>query len=329
MTLIGYGISHMALLLALSRYSHLKVCIVDPYFDGGDLRRLYGSVHSNTTWQQFLDTVEPYVSKVKYAALSATYDATATFPLADLVDNFESIIPSAAKVIGFVTSADYSAGIWTLTLRSQQIKSKVISFSPGADPKTLTYPKRTLTLSSVLNGQVHVRSSDHCVVFGLNHSGTLAVDQLSRFCTKVTAIYRTSVPFEFADEGHYNGIKQESAAIARRLLAGESTATVELVNASDHEKVFAALMAADWVLYAVGFEGRHSAIRWTVDGAPADATAYDATTGQLHLPAAFGFGIAYPNSNIVDEKLYHDVSLAAFVVHCEKVAPAIVQLINH
>lgn len=329
LTLIGYGVAHIALLLALSRYSPLKVCIVDPYFDGGDLRRLYGSVHSNTTWQQFLDAVEPHLSKVKYAALAALYEATATVPLADLVDNFESIVVPGTKVSGIVTAANYSTA-WILTLKDgRQIQSKVISFSPGAEPKTLTYPKPTLTLPAVLSGQVHIRPDSHCVVFGLSHSGTLAVERLSRVCTKVTAVYRTTEPFEFAEDGHYNGIKQESATIARRLQAGDIS-NVELVFTKDHEKVFAALIAADWVLYTVGFEGRHHAVQWTVDGQTVDAAPYDATTGRLTaMPAAFGFGIAYPNSNTVGEKTYYDVSLAAFVAHCEKVVPEIIQLINH
>lgn len=328
--LIGYGIAHIALLLALGRYSAIKVCVIDPYFDGGDLRRIYGSVQSNTTWQQFLDAVEPHLSKVKYTAFAALYESTATVPLADLVNNFESIVGPAMKVSGLVIAANYTENQWTLTLKDGRlIQSKVISFSPGADAKTLTYPKPTLSLANVLNGQVHIRPNSHCVIFGLSHSGTLAVDTLSRLCTKVTVVYRTKEPFEFAVDGYYNGIKQESAAIARRLLAGDIP-NVELVVAADHEKVFAALLATDWVLYAVGFEGRNNAVQWKVDGAQVDAVAYDATTGRLTgMPAAFGFGIAYPNSNIVGMKTYYDVGLAAFVAHCEKVVPEIVQLINY
>lgn len=323
--LIGYGIAHMALSLALSRHKPFKVCVVDPHFDGGDLRRLYGTVHSNTTWQQFLDAVEPYVSKVKYAALASRHEVAATVALADLVDNFESICPASAKVSGYVAAADYT-DFWTLTLKDgRRLQSKVISFSPGADPKALTYPKPVLYLPSVLSGKVYIRPESHCVVFGLSHSGTLAVDQLSKLCTKVTAVYRSVEPFEFAADGHYTGIKQESAAIARRIQAGEYL-NVELIAAADHERLFSSLIAADWLVYAIGFEGRYSSVQWTVNGSPADATQYDATTGRLNLPSAFGFGIAYPNSNVIDEKTYHDVSLAAFISHCEKAVPAIVEL---
>jgi hypothetical protein len=327
LTLIGYGIAHMALLLALSRHRPLKVCVIDPYFDGGDLRRLYGSVHSNTTWQQFLDAVEPYLSKVKYAALAARHEVTATVPLADLVYNFESICPDdAAKVSGTVVAANYTEGEWTLTLSGgRKVKSKVISFSPGADPKALTYPKPVLYLPAVLSDQVHIRPESHCVVFGLSHSGTLAVDRLSGRCTKVTAVYRTAEPFEFAADGHYTGIKQESATIGRRILEG-AYSNVEVVPAADHEKLFGALLSADWIVYAIGFEGRHVTINWTVDGVQADAASYDATNGKLTLPSAFGFGIAYPNSNTVRETTYYDVSLAAFIAHCERAVPAIVEL---
>jgi len=327
-TLIGYGIAHISLLLALSRWSHLKVCVIDPYFDGGDLRRLYGSIRSNTTWQQFLDAVEPHVSRAKYAAFQAQRGAQETVLLADLVANFESIVPAAAaKVCGLVKAASYSSDSWTLTLTDgRQIQSTIISFSPGADPKSLSYPKPTLTLSAVLNGQAHVRPTDHCVVFGLSHSGTLATDILSKKCAKVTAIYKTAEPFQFAADGHYNGIKQESEAIARHLLTGAPT-NVELVKAADSERVFSALLSANWLLYAIGFEKRKS-VTWTVNGAKVDVTAYDATTGRLlEAPAAFGFGIAYPNSNTVDGHTYYDVSLAAFMVYCEAAAQGIVELI--
>lgn len=325
--LIGYGIAHMSLLLALSKSSlPLRVCVIDPYFDGGDLIRSWASINSNTTWQQFLDAVQPYVSKVKYESLCGVQDPTKTVVLADLVRQYnlivKSVVPEVSKVYGKVVRADFSE-FWTLTVNgaaTAQVVAKVLCYAPGAEPRTLNYAKPTLTLQSVLTcGRLHatVKPGDRVVVFGLAHSGTLAIGALAGCGAHVTAIYRGSTPFEFARDGHYNGIKQESAAIADRFLDGKYLDLVKVISANEHDQVFNALIAADWVVYATGFEPRTN-VDFYIDGAQQTQVTYNSSTGELNLPKAFGFGIAYPNSNDVDGKTYYDVSLAAFLAHCEK-----------
>lgn len=328
--LVGYGIAHMSLLLALSKSSiPLKVCVIDPYFDGGDLLRSWASIHSNTTWQQFLDAIQPYVSKVKYESLCGVQNPEKTVVLADLVRHYnlivKSAVPEVSKVYGKVVRADFAGGNWTLTVDTgaapqPQVTGKVLSYSPGSEPRSLNYAKPTLTLQSVLTcGRLHatVKPGDRVVVFGLAHSGTLAIGALAGCGAHVTAIYRGSAPFEFARDGHYNGIKQESAAIADRYLEGKYLDFVKVVSADAHDQVFNALIAADWVVYATGFEPR-AEVDFYVDGAQQPRPTYNAITGELSVPSAFGFGIAYPNSNEVDGKTYYDVSLGAFLAHCEK-----------
>jgi pyruvate/2-oxoglutarate dehydrogenase complex dihydrolipoamide dehydrogenase (E3) component len=319
-TLIGYGVAHMSLLLALSDRS-LKVCVVDPFFDGGDLRRRWATVQSNTTWQQFLDAIEPFVSKVKYEALRQLHDPTKTTQLGELVGQYAAVVSSATqhfiKVFGTVVQADWTADHWTLTLSTgSQIKSKVISYSPGAEPRQLNFQCPVLTLETALSDRISaiIRPHDHVLVFGLSHSGTLAAAAALRLGAKVSAVYQGEEPFQFARDGRYNGIKQESAAIADNIL---ETGSVDLIRADDHIKVCNAVMSATWVVYAVGFEPRKT-VKFTVDGEPVEPT-YDSTTGRLEGlkdAVAYGFGIAWPNSNIVDGKTYYDVSLAAFLKHC-------------
>jgi hypothetical protein len=319
-TLIGYGIAHMSLLLALSDRP-LKVCVVDPFFDGGDLRRRWATVQSNTTWQQFLDAVEPFVSKVKYVALLSLHDPDKTTQLGELVGQYAAVVASATqhfiKVFGSVAQADWTADHWTLTLSNgQTIKSKVISYSPGAEPRQLNFQCPVLTLETALSDRISaiIRPHDHVVVFGLSHSGTLAAAAALRLGAKVSAVYQGAEPFQFARDGHYNGIKQESAAIADNIL---TSGTVDLINADDHFKVCNAIISATWVIYAVGFEPRKT-VKFTVDGLAAEPT-YNPATGRLgglKEAVAYGFGIAWPNSNEVDGKTYYDVSLAAFLKHC-------------
>lgn len=324
-TLIGYGIAHMSLLLALSD-KPLKVCVIDPYFDGGDLRRHWSIINSNTTWQQFLDAVQPFVSTFKYNTLSVLHDPAQTVLLGELVAQYQAVVaasvPHFIKVYDMVKSADFTCDIWTCTTAGgQTIKSKVISYSPGAEPRRLNFQCPTLTLEAAIAGR-NIRSFDHVVVFGLSHSGTLAAASAARLGAKVSAVYKGSTPFKFARDGHYDGIKQESAAIADDIHAG--TLQVDLIPADDHLKVCNALMTATWVVYAIGFEVRCS-VKFSINDQSVPHPTYDPTNGRLLGVSgpAYGFGIAWPNSNIVDGITYYDVSLAAFLTHCCSVAKQI------
>lgn len=328
-TLIGYGIAHMSLLLALSN-KPLKVCVVDPFFDGGDLRRHWSAIHSNTTWQQFLDAVHPFISTFKYNALSVLHDPSKTVQLGELVAQYQAVVASSSphfiKVYDTVQKADWTVDHWQLTCSGgQTIKSKVISYSPGADPRRLNFQCPILTLEIVLSDRIStvIRPSDHIVVFGLSHSGTLAAAAAARLGAKVSAVYKGSEPFKFARDGHYDGIKQESATIADSIIAGNLA--VDLIPADDHIKVCNAIMSATWVIYAVGFEGRKT-VQFAVDGEPITHLTYDPTNGRLRglkEAVAYGFGIAWPNSNVVDGLTYYDVSLSAFLTHCRLVAEQI------
>lgn len=322
--LIGYGIAHMSLLLALSaNTTTLNVCIIDPYFDGGDLSRRWSTVKSNTTWQQFLDAVRPYCSAHKMRALEGQMPSDSTVLLGELVRAYDSVIRAAVtfptqRIFGHAKSAAYADGTWTVAINDTNVSAKRISFAHGADPKSLNYPIPQLSLESVLRPglETRVRRGDRVVVFGLSHSGTLAVDALLRCGAVVSAVYNTPTPFQYARDGIYGGIKQESATIADRLLADRLVPLIPS-NSSELLKV---LMSADWVVYAVGFEPRHLTFR--VDGAHVEPT-YDATTGVANMPAATCWGIAYPNSTIHEDKIYYDVSLAAFLAHCEKNVAAV------
>jgi hypothetical protein len=313
--LIGYGIAHMSLLLALSTHTTtLNVCIIDPHFDGGDLHRRWASVQSNTTWQQFLDAVQQYCSDSRFKALVAERPSDATVPLGQLVRAYESVVRAAVqfpvtRIYGFAEEAKHADGIWTVA----GVQGRRISYAPGADPKSIAYQVPRLSLESVLTGGAvsRIRRGDHIIVFGLSHSGTLAVDALLKCGASVTAVYKTAQPFMYARDGVYGGIKQESAAIADRLIAsGEAT----LIRADDIAAVTNALLGADWIVAAVGFVGRK--IDFYVDGVVTEVTA---------LPAAHLWGIAYPKSVHIDESTYYDVSLAGFLTHCEQNVAKVLQ----
>jgi hypothetical protein len=327
--LVGFGPAHMALMLALCGQTSLKVCIIDPYFDGGDLFRCWSSIKSNTTWRQFTDAVAPYCSNRRMESFKAAHNQDDTVLLGDLIRSLKSVVDVsvdylAERMYGRVVAADFADSCWTTTLADgRKVKSKVLSVAPGADPRQLIYPKPQLTLSSVLCPELSskVGPSDRVMVFGLSHSGTLAIDALLKVgANVVAAVYNTDRPFLFDRDGVYGGIKQESAAIADRLIAD---GIVPLIPTTDQARLLSALLEADWAVYAVGFDGRKE-ILYSVNGLPSTLD-YDAETGRSRtMPAAFAWGIAYPSSSSAFDRKHFDVSVPAFIAHAERNVSAVV-----
>ncbi len=324
---IGYGVATASLILSLTQFpSGINILVFDNTFDGGDLRRHYGQVTSNTTWLQFLNTIQKYCSPAKFAALKALHGPEETTKLDELVYHFNSVVQAAVasssikihKRCEQISEVSYEGNRWKIG----SYEGKTLIVCTGADPKTLGLPKPTLQLSSVISkSSLPCRTGEHIVVFGTAHSGTLAIKSLLDTGCRVSAIYNGVKPFKYARDGEYDGIKQESAIIADNL-----PASVKLVSSSDENAVRAELIDCDWVLYACGFKPRNN-IKVKINGIDTDAglTDYDPTTGRLlGCASAFGYGIAYPNSNIVNGKTYYDVSLAAFMAHIEKNLPLII-----
>lgn len=320
--IIGYGIASMSLLLGLVSKEHpYKILIFDEYFDGGNLRRNYGTVKSNTTWQQFLDAIQPYCSSILLNNLKSLHGADDITTLDELVFQFQRILKSALAssplIVHYkcqkIQSLDFRNDCWNA---GKETSHKLI-LTPGAIPRTLNYPKPTLQLSSVLTRKpLPCRSGEHVLIFGTSHSGTLAIDALQSQSLKVSAVYHGSQPFKFARDGEYDGIKQESAIIADNILSAQASGSVKLIASTDENAIRTELLAADWILYACGFKPATDELHLTVTDQVADIHQYDSTTGRLtHAPNAFGYGISYPNSNIVDGKTYYDVSLPAFMKH--------------
>lgn len=318
---IGYGVATASFILTLTAVENtgMKVLVLDDAFDGGELRRNYGQVRSNTTWSQFIDAVAKYCSPVKLAALKSAHGLQDTTTLDELIYQLNGVV-QAALANSSIKLHKRCERVDEISYQDRWIvcgyEAKTIIVCPGAKPKHLHLPKPTLQLSSVLNrSNLPCRPGEHIVVFGTAHSGTLAIKSLIDAGTRVSAIYHGSKPFKYARDGEYDGIKQESAIIADSL-----PESVKLINNSDESAVRAELLDCDWVLYACGFSANNN-IKVKVNGNYCEngLTNYDPITGKLlSIPSAFGFGIAYPNSNIVNGKTYYDVSAPAFIKHIEK-----------
>ncbi len=315
----------MCALLALSSQP-VKVAIIDPYFDGGSLHRHYATVQSNTTWQQFLDAVAPHVSSSKLSHLQQLHLPHETTSLGELTRQLRLLIKGQGnKIVGSCSEAQWTGNQWTLRVLDKTVESRKLIVCAGAQQRTLNYPIPQLPLEIILNSTAlaaATRPLDSIVILGASHSGTLAAAHAATAGLNVSLVYRreNDTIFKYARDGHYDGIKQESAQIADKIIAGLMP-TVKVI--CDEDEVRHALLNADWITYACGFVPVET-IKITVDGQLINPREYDAETGQIRgAPEAWGFGIAYPNSNLVGAHTYYDVSLAAFLAHISRNLSAI------
>ncbi len=324
-TFIGYGIATMCGLLALSTKS-LKIAVVDPYFDGGSLHRHYATVQSNTTWQQFLDAVTPFIAPAKLRQLQTLHPPESTTTLGFLTRQLRALIDNQyTKIVSTANEAHWNNTQWTVMVAGKTVSSRRIILCTGAQQRTLNYPIPQLPLEIILNSEAlkaATRPLDSIVILGASHSGTLAAARALETGLNVSLIYRgNGAPFKYARDGHYDGIKQESATIADKIRAVE----LHIHVTNDEDEIRRLLLDADWVTYACGFEPRKT-IRLFVEGTGEISTdKYNTVTGQIEgAPLAWGFGIAYPNSTIVDGQTFYDVSLPAFLAHFMKQLEAII-----
>lgn len=324
-TFIGYGIATMCALLALSS-KPLKIAVIDPFFDGGSLHRHYATVQSNTVWRQFVEAVAPFIAPSKLQQLQSLHSHESTTTLGELTRQLRLLIDSNYnKIVGQAQEAHWLNNHWTINIGQKTINSSRLILCTGAQQRTLNYPIPQLPLEIILNIsalKAATQPLDSIVILGASHSGTLAAARAAEAGLNVSLIYRGDGPaFKYARDGHYDGIKQESAQIADKIIAGELP-LIRVIN--DEDEVRRILLGADWITYTCGFEPRRT-VRLLVEGVEVAAEKYDASTGKLtEAPKAWGFGIAYPNSNTVGAETYYDVSLSAFLAHIVKNLEAII-----
>jgi cation diffusion facilitator CzcD-associated flavoprotein CzcO len=325
--IIGAGITGLSMLLLLqeAKADLSKLVIIDPYFDGGDLARLWTAVSSNTPWSK---TVNALTAACPSLVLPTSDHAPeATTKLVEIAHLLRRAATPALKQVkqiqGYVTKADYTTE-WTIHLDSpgKSVRAKKLILAPGGEPRKMDLPIPSIPLEMALDAnrlQHYIKPGDNVNVFGTLHSGTLVIRNLVAAGANVTAFYNSPLPFYWARDGAYDGIKEEAAEIADNIVAGKIP--VELVPVQDSSKLIRSSYNADWVVYAMGFNKRND-IQLSVDGV-AKSAEYNGSTGQMTVPAAWAFGTAYPN--LAPDGIHWDVSVAAFLEHMKPQIPSILQ----
>jgi hypothetical protein len=320
----------MLLLLQESGADLSKVTIIDPHFDGGDLARKWTAVQSNTPWSK---TTSALLAACPSLTLPDQINPAATTNLVDIAHLIRNMAAPALKKVrqiqGTALKANYSSDPQTWSIRvlaagkAIDVIAKKLVLAPGSEVKTMDLSIPSIPLEIALDSsrlQHFIKPDQRVMVFGTMHSGTLVISNLVSCGAQVVAYYNSQEPFYWARNGAYEGIKEEAAQIADDIVAGKIS--VELVPIQDTSKVIRTSHSASWVVYAMGFQARDT-VQLSVDEI-ARSNAYDGATGALKdVPAAWGFGTAYPN--LAPDGIHWDVSVAAFLEHMKPQMPAILQ----
>lgn len=318
--IIGSGAAGLLLLLNLEAagIDPSRITVVDPTHTGGDLRSKWSSVRSNTTWRQIFEAVP---SRNSFAHPWSSLDAESPVELSYVIEYLRACAKEyLSKTVlrtDTVSSVERDGSGWKITLAhyAQPIRSDLVFFCQGSNPKGLDMPFPAIPLEVALTPTrltEYVKPNHHVLVFGTAHSGPLVVKNLVDLGVKVTNFYATEKPFSFAREGDYDGIKYDAESIALKILDRQYP-SVHLESVHDLSALIRASKTADACIYACGFEPRVIQPEWKL---------YDGTTGQLEgTTTAWGFGIAYPNK--APDGVHWDVSVPAFQSHIKAQMPSI------
>jgi hypothetical protein len=316
--IVGAGVAGLLLVLLLKPHTQ-NIVLIDPHHDGGDLNRRWHTVISNTRWEQALQAIEPHAPIPAWARQLSLEQPTTLAILARLVREVAApALRDITLVQASVVSAARENGAWTLQLSAGEprtLRASALMLATGATPKQLNLPIPSIPLEVALDParlKDYVQPTDHVVVFGTRHSGTLVLKNcLDAGVRSVTGIYRGDKPFLYARDGEYDGIKLDAATYADQMTANPP-ANLQFARCDDMSCLVRATRVADWVIYATGFEPR--VVSLSVDGATVDATAYDGKTGAIRgAPAAWGFGVGYPS--LAPDGVHWDVGVAPFMEH--------------
>lgn len=331
--IVGAGVAGLILLLLLHP-TVADITIIDPYFDTGDLCRRYGSVISNTRWEQALQALERLGPIPAWARALSGDQPTPLAQIARLVREMAQPALRAVKQLQTtVIAASYSDLAWSLkTADGHQVRAKTLCITTGAEPKSMNLPIPAIPLEIALDPArlaTYIQPNDSVVVFGTNHSGTLVLRNcVNAGVASVVGLYRGTAPFRFASDGEYDGLKLDAAVAAKGFLASPPPA-LQLAKCDDTSCSFRAIRKADWVVYAIGFHTREPfSIHVNGEEKLAWSTIYNGQTGELSmLPAAWGFGIAYPSQ--APDGQHWDVGIAPFVEHMSRQQANIAKISIH
>jgi len=326
--IVGFGIAGQLLLLELLKSGILanEIVIIDEHFIGGSLKTKYGSVISNTPWLKTKTALAEYAPWSTEFILwgNGKYQDADCMPVRDIAHVCFETAWKAANQIQKITAKAHTMkhedSIWKIQHTFGELKTRFVFLCHGAIEKHLPLDKPSIPLYIALDFQqlknAVLPEKDSIVLFGTAHSGTIILKNLEEIGVQTTAIYNTPTPFQFARDGHYDGIKEGSEKIADCILRGEYK-HITLQSWNDPLTLYKILQKATRVIYSIGF---------TVSPISGIQMDYDSQTAKLTTaPNCYGYGIGFPGVTIDKGMTFSDVSVLSFQDQIKRTLPAILE----
>lgn len=304
---------------------------IDPYFQVGDLGRLWSSVSSNTKVKLFLDFLNA-CSSFQYSKAPDFQinhlPKEATCLLKEMVDPLqwvtEGLIQQVKTAKTIIRTMQLSHRIWTLNSLGQTFRAKNVVLALGAVPTALNYPGiMPIAFEDAIDKErlhAQINSQDTIAVFGSSHSAMIIIRHLVELGVKqVINFYRS--PCRYAtDMGDWilfdnSGLKGQTADWARQYIDGVWPKNLTRY-ASTEPYLQRHLPECNKVIYAVGFKQRQDII----------LGAYEHMDYNPHVgiigPGLFGLGIAYPEKKQDPfGSVEMQVGLWKFMLYLNKIFP--------
>jgi hypothetical protein len=288
---------------------------------------------SNTPWKATLNAIIRFVPGVEFPPWATALDPDAASPLSQIIRLIRELAQTALQAVtriqGRATATNWNShtSLWDTEIQTQRglltIGTSALIIATGGEPKFLDTGIPSIPLDVALDPArlvCYIQPGQRIAVFGIRHSGIIALrSALATPAGSVTGFYRGPVPFTFADEGDYDGLKLEGAATARAYMSAppDRLRLRPFIDGIEFRDEF------DWAVYATGFN-RKCEFPFHINGVPASLSRYDGKTGRLlEAPNVWGFGLAYPSQ--APDGVHWDVGIAPFLEHMSR---QIVDIIN-
>jgi len=309
-----------------------EIAWVDPFFQVGDLGRLWSQVPSNTLvrlFTQFLRSCQAFEYELctkKHEIHRA--EPQLTCPLRLIVEPLQWISDHLRRrvhaFLGRVDHLVFKQRGWQVFSAGNQLLAKNIVLAIGSDPKVLHFEGlETVPLQDAI---VRRRLSSLCcsqdvfAVFGSSHSAVLVLKNLVELGIKrIINFYQSPMRYAIPMEGwtlfDNTGLKGQAAEWARAQIDGECPDNLLRLPVST-PSIHQYLSECHKVVYAIGFSRRSLPV---IHGM--ETIHYDEQTGII-APGLFGIGIAFPElvTNPVGIKEYA-VGLSKFTDYIDRVMP--------
>jgi hypothetical protein len=314
--IVGAGVTGLLAVSSFVKNRVEKIGIIDPRFSGGDLIEKYGTVQSNTSVQKTVDALK-MIDPSYEENIDIPLDKTALLYVhTQLIKEFANkYLQKVDCIQDTVLSLDYSDLKWKVRTIDTVYESKTVFLCQGSTPKVLKSGIPTISLEDALNKETlkkYISPNDKLLVFGTAHSGALILQNCEDLSLETTAVYKKELPFYFANEGDYDGIKEDAEHIAKRILNNEFK-YVKLLSIKKIDVLLKTAKQATKVIYAIGFERRDIPISFNNE--KIETSSYNKKTG-LIANGLYGFGIAYPSS--APDDIHVDVGIISFAEHILK-----------